>query len=131
MSKFIEKVRQDTPRMVVLFKDDGPGQEKFSWGIVGNMPAVTLIGAIHRVQCELFTVPGEECPDPALVVTWDEPTNTMDWYVHSSIPVEPLVGMLEIIKLILVNTKMGQQVASAVLGPDGRPASGGILRPRG
>lgn len=128
MSKFEENVNQHTPRLVVTFKSVR-GNETFQWGIVGNIPMLTIIGAIARVQQELFTVLSSNmCPEPALVITWDEKERTTDWYIHSNVPLEPLAGMLELIKAGLVASHMARGAAmaskGAILGPDGRPMMG-------
>lgn len=121
MSKFEDNVKQDTPRLVVLFKRDGKN-ETFNWGIVGAIPMLSLAGAVIHVQSELFSSAGEECPEPALVITWDDAQRVFDWYVHPSVPVEPLVGMLELIKNGIISQIAKQPVLQqSILGPDGRP----------
>ncbi len=124
-SGFTETVKEDTPRLVVMFKREGE-QERFQWGMVGGMPLLSLIGCVARVQAELpMLEPGDtryECPDSALVIAWDG--KRFDWYVHKDIPVDSLVGMLETIKAALVGSNAARQQAAqqvGLVGPDGRP----------
>jgi hypothetical protein len=123
MSKFTETVKQDTPRLVVMFRRDGDN-EMFQWGMVGEMPILTLVGYIIRVQAELFFRAAEECPEPALVIAWDVAARKFDWFVHQDIPVDSLVGMLETVKTVILSTHMARQAANQqmILGPDGLPA---------
>ena len=127
-TKFTNSVEQDTPRMVVAFQCNGD-KEMYRWGIVGTMPVLSLIGYIGRVQAELDRTCGQypparrECPEPALVVTWDDAQKQFDWFVHPSVPLDSLLGMLEIVKTALVATHMAHAQAghAALVGPDGRP----------
>ncbi len=120
MSKFAETVKQDTPRLVVLFTNVS-GRETYQWGVVGEIPILSLIGAIIRVQTEMFINVGEECPEPALVITHID--HTFDWYIHSSIPVESMVGMLETVKQAVLAAQIARQASQnqVILGPDGNP----------
>lgn len=120
-------LKQDTPRLVVMFKLEGD-RELFQWGIVGNMPIMSLIGHIVRVQAELPLIePGDarhDCPEQAMVLAWDAERRKFDWFVHRDAPVDPLMGMLETIKTGIIGAQSAQREASQqfVLGPDGRPA---------
>lgn len=122
MSKFSETVNNDTPRFVVMYTKEGDA-EKFSWGVVGQIPILSLIGQISRVQTDLFFKAPDECPEQALVITWDAMTRTFNWFCHPAIPIESLVGMLETIKSTIVATHMARQIAAQqmILGPDGSP----------
>lgn len=115
-------IEENTPRLVVLFNGEGGG-ERFQWGIVGAMPLLTLIGSIVRVQAELAFRAADPCSEPALIIVWREKTKKVDWYVNPSIPVDPLVGMLECVKATLVATHIARSAAAQqiILGPDGRP----------
>lgn len=119
MSKFSD-LTNETPRLVVRFVIKN-NVETFDWGIVGKAAPLSLVGAITRAQSELFVEPGEACPEPALVIAWVNNSPTSEWFVHPSIPLEPLVGMLEVIKQIIISA-VGEQVAKhTILGPDGYP----------
>src|SRR5882724_8560707 len=138
MSKYEDVVKQDTPRLVVLF-DGSDGKEKFSWGVVGKAPVTSLIGAVVAAQAELalrqFTTAPQwqldkrDCPESAFVIAYVDQThgpntNTFPWFVHKDIPAHSLLGMLEVVKAILVNAQMGQMVAAQQTGlvaPSGRP----------
>lgn len=115
-------LKQDTPRLVVMFRRDGD-KEMFQWGMLGEMPILTLVGVIVRVQAELAFRAAEECPESALVIAWDKQHRSFDWFVHPDIPMDSLVGMLETIKATIVSTHMARQMAAqqVILGPDGRP----------
>lgn len=104
------------------------GTDGFNWGVVGNIPMLVLVGAVARVQAADITRPDDDhvCPEPALVITWDRDTNTTHWYAHPNLPIDSLMGMLEIIKATLVANLIAQQqqhklVDRALLGPDGQP----------
>jgi hypothetical protein len=129
MSEFEDFVKQDTPRLAVGFRRAPDGSEQFEWGIAGDIPPLTLIGCVRRAQDYLLCRErGEgwipECPQPALVLVWDAEERAMRYYVHPDIPVEPLVGMLEVIAAMLTASRLAQRAASqrvAILGPDGGP----------
>ena len=125
MGKFSD-IKNDTPRLVVMFKRGANGEERFQWGIVGGgMPVLTLIGYIVRVQSDMVNQLAEqrnECPEVSLVIAWDG--QGFDWWVHRDIPVDQLVGMLETIKTMLVDSRLVQNAAAQrtqLLGPDGKP----------
>lgn len=131
MSTFENSVKDDTPRLVVMFRRGPDGGEQFQWGVVGAMPILTLIGYIARIQSDLVNELAEErnsCPHLALVVARTEgevmPLRTWDWWVHPDIPVDPLVGMLDTIKAALIDSRTAQQALAQrtqLLGPDGKP----------
>lgn len=119
---FYDKVTQDTPRLVIMFKRDGE-KELFQWGFIGQIPLLTLVGALIRVQAELTFKAAQECPESALVITWNNEIKKIDWYVHPSIPVDSLVGMIETVKATILATHGAKQLAAQqlILGPDGKP----------
>ena len=125
MSDFAEVMQHNPPRLVVLFRRDANGAEQFQWGVVGNIPVLTLIGDITRLQAQLVAdewIP--ECEQMACVVAWDSADKSLSHYKHPDIPTDPLVGMLETIKHMLVNSRLGQHSAAQkvnILGPDSRP----------
>ena len=125
MSKFIDTMKSDPPRMVVLFRYGSNGNEEFQWGVVSSIPILTLIGHIKRVQVELIeAAPIMACDQQALVITWDVKARQFWDFVHPDIPVDPLVGMLETIKGALVDSRLAQQAAAQrtrIVGPDGQP----------
>ena len=124
---YAETVLTNPPRLVVLFQRARDGSEQFQWGVVGNMPILSLIGGIAHVQADL--VHGQWIPEcdndpPALVIAWDAADRTMSHFIHPGIPADAIVGMLETIKSMLVASRLGQHNASQkveILGPDGRP----------
>ena len=89
---------------------------------------MTFVGVIARVQAELPLIEPEDarykCPESALVIAWDEGERKFHWFVHPSIPVDSLVGMMEMIKATLVDTHIARSAAAqqVILGPDGQPA---------
>jgi hypothetical protein len=131
-------IKQDTPRLVVMFHRPAPDQERFQWGIVGKLPILSLIGYLTRVQNELpLLEPGDErhaCPQSALVITWGPDPGAKDvveyqkygfnYFVHHDIPVDSLVGMMETIKAAMVGSQLAQQARDqqvGIVGPDGHP----------
>lgn len=119
-------IKQDTCRLVVMFFRRGPdGGEQFQWGIVGALPILTLIGYITRVEFNMVNQLAEQrndCPEMALVIAWDG--QVFDWWIHREIPVDPMVGMLETIKIALVGSATAQRALAQrtqLLGPDGKP----------
>lgn len=114
------------PHLFIKYNKDGSnGQGTYDWGMVrGNdMPTLTLIGAVQRVQSDVFFKAIAECPEPALVIVWDVGSEEFLTFIHPSIPLDPIVGMLAIISNLLVASKlMTTKVGtSGLLGPDGRP----------
>jgi hypothetical protein len=128
MGKFEDHVKQETSRLVVMFQRPEPKQERFQWGMVGKLPILSLIGCITRAQVEMPLIEPQDvryhCPEKAFVVAWDEADGVYRWFVHPDIPVDSLIGMLEIIKMALIGTQQARQVQNQqvpILGPDGQP----------
>ena len=122
MSKYRETVNANTPHLVVSFELVGEN-ELFRWGMVGNLPILILVGYIIRVQAELAFRQPEECDDKALVIAWDPEAKKFSWFVHPDIPIDSLVGMLEMVKVTLLSSFMAsqQKPKSSLFGPDGQP----------
>lgn len=141
MRKFEDAVREETPRLVLLYnRDPKTGQDQFQWGIVGQIPLLSLLGGIARVQSELFFRAAAPCPVSAFVLAWDAEKRAFDWFVGSfpmpskgydgedttvetPIPLEPVCGMLETIKGAIVTGLAARRFSNQqlVLGPDGNP----------
>lgn len=117
MSKYANFKRKDLPHVFVTYQA-GPTREddKFSYGVVGKIPISQLVGYIIRVQAELAFRNPEPCDDVACVITFNPQTNTMDWFVHKSIPVDALVGTLEIIKCSLLDFQIAALTGAAQTG---------------
>lgn len=121
MEKFEDLVKQDTPRLVVMFKLEN-GAEMFGWGMVGEIPRLTTIGAIVRVQSELYFKAGKYCPGPALVIAYNPIAKSINWFINPDIPIDPLAGMLETIKHAILSAGGPKlPTATPILGPDGVP----------
>lgn len=124
MTRFVDSVSQETPRLVVMFRRGEDGKDdQFQWGVIGQIPMLSLIGAIVRVQGELYFRSPNECPEQALVIIYDSVTKAFDWFVHPDVPVDAMAGMLEAIKFTITASRMAQQKANqqVILGPDGLP----------
>ena len=123
MSTFTDTVQQDTPRLVVEYRREGE-KDMFTWGVVGAIPLVILIGRIARVQSMVISDSWiAECEPSALVIAWDDRAKDFEMFCHPGIPEDGLVGMLEVVKTTLLGTHMARQVAAQqmILGPDGCP----------
>jgi hypothetical protein len=107
-----------------MFKREGE-KELFQWGIAGQIPLMSLIGFIVRVQTNPCLEP-EVCPEVSAVIAWDQATGIFKFFVHKDIPWDSLVGMLEAIKFTLISSQVARASANQqmILGPDGRPAGG-------
>jgi hypothetical protein len=126
-------LKQDTPRLVVMYKrGEDTASENFQWGIMPGLPMPALLGFIERVQRDLVTHGrhGGDCPESTFVIAWFEKlpdcnmASSFEWWVHHDVPVDSIVGMLEVVKATLISGKVGQAMASnrrQLLGPDGRP----------
>lgn len=131
-------LKQDTPRLVVMYSRSPDGGDLYQWGMVppsGGIPMLTLVGTIIRVQAELpMLEPSDmrfDSTQAALVIAWvnvaksGEPVKMKcDWFVCPSIPVDSLVGMLETIKAAIIGSRQARQAASqqvCLVGPDGQP----------
>lgn len=124
---FTECMESNPARLVILYQPQSNGDESFQWGVVGNIPVITLIGHIDGLQSDLNNrewIPEADHPQPALVIAYDPTDKTLRHYMDHTIPIEPLVGMLEIIKGLLTTSRMAQHMGAnltPVLGPDGKP----------
>ena len=121
------------PLLAIVFKRGPSGEELFEWGTVKYIPILSLIGAIVEAQRDLVSneyIP--ECDRPAFVIALDETDqdggHMIKWFTHPDIPIHPLVGVLEVIKSMLVDSRLAQVAGPvnrvSVLGPDGHPMRG-------
>lgn len=129
---FDELMATNPPRIEVMFRRGPGGEEQFQWGITERgIPILTAIGLIVRVQGELpLLEPGDErhsCGTRQSLVIAVDRTNTtksMRWFLGPDIPLDPLLGILETIKDMLVSSQLAQRATanhSTIVGPDGSP----------
>lgn len=131
MERFDAVLESNPPRLVVQARKDADGNEQYQWGVVGNIPVISLIGQIAYTQndllrnCWVLT-----CPQPALVIVWDAATREFETFISPDLDTIPLVGMLELVKGALVSSRLAQAMAAQrvqmatqtrILGPDGNP----------
>ena len=130
---YAEIMATNPPRVRVDYARAEDGSERFSWGLVGGgIPGMSLIGAISVVQSALIQVEPlafERCDESALVLVYlkDAPAGEQfAWFVHPDIPMEPLIGMLEVAKQTLVSAQMAQmaQAQSRIVAANGGPIRG-------
>lgn len=128
MSAFAEVMRDNPPRMVVQYSLTHSGEENFSWGVVGQIPMLSLIGAIVRakglIAAGTWMPDCGGAPEPSLVIVWHQDDREFAFYLDSAIPIDPLLGMLSNIESMLLSSIHAQQVAAGMaglLGPDGQP----------
>ncbi len=128
MSDFAEFI-QDRPRLVVLYRRGGDNSDQFSWGVVGGINILNLIAQISRAQADMMAetwIPECDHSPSAFVIAIDE-NHDFCMFKSSDIPTDPLIGMLEIVKALLVGSRVSQHLGSQrvpILGPDGRPIMG-------
>lgn len=132
MSKFSERMKNNPPALIIKYtRGETRDQDTYQWGVRGKMPSLQLIGMIVRVQAELQFRNPDKCDEDMLVIVFNESTGKMDWFVSPSIPVDELVGNLELIKASLVDGRLAAAAQNAqreqqtgIVGVDGRPISG-------
>lgn len=125
-----------TPRVVILYRRNEYGTNEFDVQFLGERPMniVSLIGALSRIAAKLACdQPRNEIPSDgsvALIIRWVEERKETEWFLHKDVPVEPLIGIIEIVKqdMVAANAIMRQQSQQrgGIVGPDGRP----VGRPR-
>jgi hypothetical protein len=134
MNDFDQVMQNNPARVVITFQRDPTGNEQFQWGIVGKAPVLSIIGGIIKAQVQLQTSQLDDgamdlsasryCEPMAFVLVWDEGLRRTNWYVNKDIPCDPLVGMLETVKITLVGSRIAQHAAAQqvrILGPTGEP----------
>lgn len=122
---FREAMETNPARLVVQWRQAQGGRDEYQWGIVGDLPVLSVIAKLVEVQAKL--VGGEwvsECDDdlPALVLVLS--SDGLETYLDRRIPSDSLCGMLEIIKAMLVNSRLAMMQAAnkvQLYGPDGSP----------
>lgn len=92
-----------------------PELDSYSYGVVGNIPVMQLIGYIVRVQAELAFRSPEACDGGLCIINYDPTIGLLTWAVDSCIPVDQLVGMLELIKSTLVDSQISLMAQSKIL----------------
>lgn len=124
---FDELIATDPPRLVVEFQRGPNGDEQFKWGIVGEMPLLTLISAVVRAQIDMVVEKGfvdDRCDASALVFVYDKEHRDFKCFSNYDIPLDSILGMLETIKAVLVGSRLAvqaQQQRSPIMGLDGKP----------
>lgn len=116
MSKFSETVTESTPRLEVRYKLID-GNDQYEWGIVSNIPLLSLIGGITRSQVELHACDRQpdqnnRCAESKFILAWYEEYKSFNWYVNPDIPTDSLIGMLETIKLAIVMSIQARRAAA-------------------
>ena len=125
-------VQAGAPQFRVMFQLGSDGQEQFQWGMTKNaMPVLSAIGALVRAVAELpLLEPGDarhSITEQHFVLAWDAATRATYWFLGPDIPLDPLLGILETIKGLLVDSQLAQRAASnqtRLFGPDGTPWKG-------
>lgn len=82
-------------------------QDQYQFGSLEGIPAPNLIGFVTRCQADLlFKSPPEGPPDMCLIF-WDG--ETFHWFVDPNIPVDGLLGALEMLKQFVVLARLQPQ----------------------
>jgi len=118
-NEFNELIATNPPRLVVEFERGSGGEEQFRWGVVGNLPVLTLVGYLVHVRVVLATNraddgtldlhPSRYCEPSALVVVLDARSKSMRFFINGCIPPDSMVGMLEVVSALLVDSRLAQQ----------------------
>lgn len=129
MSKYKQLKAKNLPHVFVRYtRGETRAEDQYAYGVVGIMPMAQLVGYIIRVQAELAFRNPDPCDDCACVIIYNPETGKMQWFVDSSIPVDPLAGTLELIKCMLVDNQMAsmfqaaqERAATGLVDPAGKP----------
>lgn len=112
MSKFQQVMSKKPPHVVIKYtRGETRELDTYGYGVNGQMPLNQLVGFITRVQAELAFRNPDLCDDGLCIIAWDG--NKMQWFVDSKIPVDALVGTLELVKCILVDSQMSAIMEAA------------------
>ncbi len=117
---------------VIIFYDAAAngGSGGWRWTIQNaQIPIVKLIGYLVKLQGWLIYRKADKCDAPALVIEWDAAERELSYSVNDKLPVDELIGTLELFKAQLVDGQIAQIMAlqqkaqeSPLLAADGRPA---------
>jgi len=125
MSTFKLELQNSSGHLVIAYEHT---KDSYTWKIVGKMPVAHLIGYIIRVQAELAFRNPDPCDPGVCAILFNTRTNKMCWFVDSKIPVDSLVGTLELVKAALVDHQLTQIAQAAqrsaqtsLIGADGKP----------
>lgn len=129
MNKFQQVMAKNPPHVAIKYvRGETRDQDQYSYGVNGSMPLSQLVGFITRVQAELVFRNPEICDDDICVLAYDASTHRMQWFVDPKIPVDALVGTLEMIKCILVDSQIAsmmeaaqRRVQTGLVGANGTP----------
>lgn len=125
MTGYTKAVKTNAPRFVVEYHPTEGGQERFKWGLSGDIPLLSLLGAITTLQRRL----GEEefgesnyCAENVVALVWDGEKRIIP-YLNPDIPTIPLIGILEVAKLQLIGSAAPGPMPpkSNIIGPNGLP----------
>ena len=123
-----EAVAQQLPRVTIGYRQgEGGARDQYTFNVGNGLPAPRLIGFITRVQAELVFKAVLPCEPATFAIVYDPRTGEMYWFCDPVIPVDDLVGWLEILKQTFVNHEMCRLMAeqtkkqqSGLFGPDGQ-----------
>jgi hypothetical protein len=131
MSKYTETMKSNPPALCVVYtRGETRDKDQYQWGVRGGMPSLQLVGFITRVQAELAFRNPDTCDDDKemLVIAYNPKTEKMSWFVSPKIPVDALVGNLELVKQQFVMGQLNsimeaakQSAQTGLLDPTGRP----------
>lgn len=129
MSKFENIMSKKPPHVFIKYnRGETPEKDGYAYGVTGSIPIAQLVGFIVRVQAELAFRNPDPCGDSLCVIAFDPQTRKMHWFVDSLIPVDALVGTLELIKCQLLDSQMAhialaqqKQADTGLVASDGRP----------
>ena len=121
------------PHLVVRFKLDANNDEQFEWGVTGGIPMMGLLGALCNAQVALsmgmHRQEGLKWHPGTFLLVWDADTRRFGLECDPDIPIEPIVGMIEVVKdTVKANIARSAQAQLAMqrvlVGIDGRPIRG-------
>ena len=118
------------PHLIVKFRSVN-GEEQFEWGVTAGIPMMGLLGAVIRTQVFLnleyqSTYDNRPYIPGALILEWNDKEREFGFVCDPDIPIDPLIGMLEVIKSVILanitkSAEANKNMQRLIIGIDGRP----------
>lgn len=129
-----EVMAENPPRLVITYKLKGE-QQQFDWGMVGQLPMLSIIGKLVEVSSDILIgremqqryydsvqYPGQ--PMSLVIAQGHLNSSAFVWFMHRDIPHTELIGMIETIRMGLImqiQVQAQKERTSPLLDPNGMP----------
>jgi hypothetical protein len=122
MITYTEAVQNNMSRLVIGYTRVG-SEDRFNWGVAGSCSVMSFIGALSCIHQRIVSSQSIcSCEEQVLAIVVDN--GKFLNFLGDNIPLEPLLGMLEVVKSCLVDACMANMQSgreTGLVGVNGKP----------